>query len=125
GLMVLQFGTGSLADERDTVVTEIMGLDPVEPAVEDTTEAEDTPPQPPSQPYVLSGMARNSDQIIGHGAIFDMPAGRTGRGRAVVFTFNPMHRYLNHHDAGMVLNAILNWNDLGGGEGMSGETEGS
>ncbi len=113
GLMVLQFGTGSLADERDTVVTEIMGLDPAEPVVEDTTEAEDTPSEPPSEPYVLSGMVRNSDQIIGHGAIFDVPAGRTGEGRVVVFTFNPLHRFFNHHDAGMVLNAILNWNDLG------------
>ena len=125
GLMVLQFGTGSLADERDTVVTEIMGLETVEPEAEDTTEAEDSSSSPPSQPYVLSGMVRSSNQIIGHGAIFDVPAGRTGEGRAVVFTFNPMHRYLNHHDAGMVLNAILNWNDLGGGGGMMGETGGS
>jgi hypothetical protein len=70
-------------------------------------------------------MVRNSDQIIGQGAIFDMPAGRTGEGRAVVFTFNPLHRYLNHHDAGMVLNAILNWNDLGGGNGALRETGGS
>ena len=60
-------------------------------------------------------MVRNSDQIVGHGAIFDVPAGRNDAGRVVVFTFNPLHRYLNHHDAGMLFNAILNWNDLGGG----------
>ena len=124
GLMVLQFGTGALADERDTVVTEIMGLETVAPDVDDTTEAEDAPASP-SPPYVLSGMVRNSNQIIGQGAIFDVPAGRTGEGRAVVFTFNPLHRYLNHHDAGMLLNAILNWNDLGGADAPSAETGGS
>jgi hypothetical protein len=60
--------------------------------------------------YVLSGMVRNSDRIEGEGAIFDLPAGRANAGRVVVFTFNPMHRYLNHHDAPMLLNAIIYWN---------------
>ena len=63
-------------------------------------------------PYVLSGMVRNSDRIVGHGAVFDVPAGKNKAGRVVVFTFNPMHRYLNHHDAPMLLNAIIYWNDV-------------
>jgi hypothetical protein len=63
------------------------------------------------RPYVLSGMVRNSNQIVGHGAVFDVPAGRNDAGRVIVFTFNPLHRFLNHHDAPMVFNAILNWND--------------
>jgi hypothetical protein len=54
-------------------------------------------------------MVRNEDVIVGQGAIFDMPI---GRGHALAFTFNPLHRYLNHNDFALVLNAIINWNDL-------------
>ena len=57
--------------------------------------------------YVLSGMVKNEAKIVGQGAIFDIPV---GKGRVVSFTFNPLHRYLNHHDAPMLWNAILNWN---------------
>ncbi|MBI4502593.1 MAG: peptidase [Gemmatimonadetes bacterium] len=117
GLIVLQYGTELLADERDTVVADIMGMPK---AVGGGTGAAGavTSPAPPATekssekpPYVLSGMVRNSDQIIGQGAIFDVPVGKAGAGRAIVFTFNPLHRFLNHHDAPMVFNAILNWND--------------
>ncbi len=58
--------------------------------------------------YLLSGMVRNENQIIGHGAIFDVPV---GRGRVVAFSFNPLHRWLNHHEHPMVWNALLHWND--------------
>jgi hypothetical protein len=58
--------------------------------------------------YVLSGMVRGQDEIIGQGAIFDIPV---RRGRVIVFTFNPLHRFLNHHDFPLVWNALLNWND--------------
>lgn len=132
GTMVLQYGTRPLADERDTVVTEILGAAamPIPPAekadnvgevdagksVSDSTAAA-APTAPTSGAdrgggYVLSGMVRNSSNIIGHGAIFALRAGKNDAGRVVVFTFNPLHRYLNHQDAGFVFNAILNWNDL-------------
>src|SRR5690606_10350311 len=58
--------------------------------------------------YLLSGMVRNENQIIGHGAIFDVPV---GRGRVIAFSFNPLHRWLNHHEHPMVWNALLHWND--------------
>lgn len=58
--------------------------------------------------YLLSGMVRNENQIIGHGAIFDVPV---GRGRVIAFTFNPLHRWLNHHEHPMFWNALLHWND--------------
>ncbi len=119
-LTVLQYGTAPLADERDTVVTDIMGMPPVAPDQADETDQADSTSadeshgkSSESSQYVLSGMVRSSDEIVGHGAIFDVPAGHTGAGRVVVFTFNPLHRYLNHHDVGMLFNAILNWNDLG------------
>ncbi len=126
GLIVLQYGTEPLADEKDTVVTEIMGMERTgdvrsgdERAMEGDVAAH-RPPSPPipgtgeegrGRPYVLSGMVRNSNQIVGHGAVFDVPAGTNDAGRVIAFTFNPLHRFLNHHDAPMVFNAILNWND--------------
>ncbi|MDQ3998340.1 MAG: peptidase, partial [Gemmatimonadota bacterium] len=58
--------------------------------------------------YVMSGMVRGQDEIIGQGAIFDIPV---RRGRVIAFTFNPLHRFLNHHEFPMVWNAILHWND--------------
>ena len=125
GLMVLQYGTEPLADERDTVVTEIMGMAHTgERGRAQTSTDERARPgssalvqegggegERARQPYVLSGMVRNSNQIVGHGAVFDVPAGANDAGRVIVFTFNPLHRFLNHHDAPMVFNAILNWND--------------
>lgn len=108
--LVLQYGSGPQADERDTLVAEIVGMP-------ETAGGGNVPAQAPQSgerpaPYVLSGMVRNSDRIMGHGAVFDVPAGRNNAGRVVVFTFNPVHRYLNHHDAPMLLNAILYWNDV-------------
>jgi hypothetical protein len=47
--------------------------------------------------------------VDGKPAIIDLP---TGRGRVVIFNFNPLHRYLNHSDFRFLYNAILNWNDL-------------
>ena len=60
-------------------------------------------------PYVLSGMVKNEQAIIGHGAIFNVPV---GAGRIIAFTFDPLHRYLNLHDAPLVWNVLINWNNL-------------
>jgi hypothetical protein len=62
--------------------------------------------------YVMSGMVRGQDEIIGQGAIFDIPV---RRGRIIAFTFNPLHRFLNHHEFPMVWNSIMHWNDKPGG----------
>lgn len=103
-MMVLQYGTEQLADDRaDARPSGGLGLET--PAA---TPADTAAPARPS-PYVLSGMVRGQDQIVGQGALFDVPV---GRGRVIAFTFNPLHRYLNQHDFGMVWNALLHWNDL-------------
>jgi hypothetical protein len=115
-LIVAQYGTELLADERDTVVVDVMGMprgttSPGGAAgAAGAGSSRGAPAATEKPPYVLSGMVRNSDQIVGQGAVFDVPIGRNG-GRAIIFTFNPLHRYLNHHDAPMVFNALLNWND--------------
>jgi len=68
------------------------------------------------RPYVLSGMVRNEGAIVDEPALLDLPAGADGAGRLIAFSFNPLHRYLNHHDARLVFNALLFWNDGKPGE---------
>ena len=99
--MVMQYGTGKLKDEK-VYTGKIMGMPNYKPdslAVAASKIKDKTP-------YVLSGMVKNENVIIGQGAIFDMPV---GKGHVVSFTFNPLHRFLNQHDAPMLWNAILNW----------------
>ncbi len=99
--MVLQYGTGQLRDEK-IYTEEIMGMADYEADTTALAAEKDRP----NEKYVLSGMVRNESRIIGQGAIFDIPV---GSGRVVAFTFNPLHRFLNHHDAPMLWNAIINW----------------
>lgn len=103
GMMLLQYGSKPLKDEEE-YKGEILGM-PKKPAVK--KEEKKAPEK--NDPYVLSGMVRNENTIIGHGAIFNVPQ---GNGRVIAFTFDPLHRYLNHHDAPMVWNALINWNYL-------------
>ncbi len=101
-MMVLQYGTKPLKDEIE-YTGPIMGM----PDRKVTKEKKDEKKDPP---YVLSGMVRNEQTIIGHGGIFNVPQ---GSGRIIAFTFDPLHRFLNHHDAPLVWNALINWNQLG------------
>jgi hypothetical protein len=101
-MMVMQYGTKPLKDEVE-YTGPIMGM----PDKKLTKEKKDEKKDPP---YVLSGMVRNEQTIIGHGGIFNVPQ---GSGRIIAFTFDPLHRYLNHHDAPLVWNVLINWNHLG------------
>jgi hypothetical protein len=101
-MMVMQYGTKPLKDEVE-YSGPIMGM----PDKKLTKEKKDEKKDPP---YVLSGMVRNEQTIIGHGGIFNVPQ---GAGRIIAFTFDPLHRYLNHSDAPLVWNALINWNHLG------------
>lgn len=102
-MMVLQYGTKSLKEDEE-YNGPIMGLP-------DRKTAKETVPAKPKkeEPYVLSGMVRNEQTIVGHGGVFNVPV---GAGRLVAFTFNPLHRYINLHDAPMVWNVLINWNRL-------------
>jgi hypothetical protein len=57
-------------------------------------------------PFVVSGQAWGEENIIGRPALLDMPV---GKGHAVIFNFNPMHRDMNRGDHRLLWNAILNW----------------
>ncbi|MFN2565071.1 MAG: M14 family zinc carboxypeptidase [Gemmatimonadaceae bacterium] len=116
-LIVLQYGARRRPEERDE--GPMLGIR-VEPAARpgaaetpapDSARAASARGASSDGDYVLSGMVRGQDEIIGQGAIFDIPV---RRGRVIAFTFNPLHRFLNHHEFPMVWNAILHWNDKPG-----------
>lgn len=102
-MMLLQYGTKPLKDE-EPYTGAIMGM-PDRKVEKD--KKEDGKKEPA---YVLSGMVRNEQTIIGHGGIFNVPQ---GAGRVIAFTFDPLHRYMNHHDAPLVWNVLINWDHLG------------
>jgi zinc carboxypeptidase len=127
GMIVAQFGTRTPQDEEEPTgrffgipETPRPGAGESSPPPGVAPAADSAPPRAavPAQSgarggsgaseYVLSGMVRNQDQIIGQGAIFDVPV---GRGRVITFSFNPLHRYLNHHEFPLVWNSIMHWND--------------
>ncbi len=58
---------------------------------------------------MLSGFVHGEDEVDGKPAILDVPV---GKGRVILFAFNPLHRYLNLSDFRFVYNVLLNWNDL-------------
>jgi hypothetical protein len=101
-MLVLQYGT-KLPEKADT--GEIMG-EPGKASTPHDTTAKSTKHET-EEPYVVSGMVRGQEEIVGQGAIFDVPV---RHGHVVAFTFDPLHRYLNHHEFPMVWNAIINWN---------------
>jgi hypothetical protein len=72
------------------------------------TAPEDDAGDGQDESLVLSGMVRGAKQLEGKPAILDVPR---GRGRVILYSFNPLHRYLNLSDFGLVFNAVLHWND--------------
>jgi hypothetical protein len=104
-MILLQYGTKPLKDE-EKYMGPIMGMPDKKEEMKKEDKKEDAKKDPP---YVLSGMVRNEQTIIGQGTIFNVPV---GSGRVIAFTFDPLHRFLNHHDAPLVWNALINWNFL-------------
>lgn len=105
-MILLQYGTKPLKDE-EKYTGPIMGMPDRKEEIKKEDKKDDSKKE---IPYVLSGMVRNEQTIIGHGTIFNVPV---GSGRVIAFTFDPLHRYLNHHDAPLVWNVLINWDHLG------------
>ena len=59
--------------------------------------------------FLLSGYIEGQDTLEKSAAILDIP--RNAGGRVILYSFNPLHRFLNHGDHNFVYNALLNWND--------------
>lgn len=120
GRVVLQFGTKKPEGEEDeddkkkgsAPGIEVEDLDaPAAPATPATSTSLAKTPEKKKDDgrLVLSGLARGQEALDGKPAILDLPA---GKGRVILFAFNPLHRYLNLADFRFVYNALLNWNDL-------------
>ncbi|PCJ27078.1 MAG: peptidase [SAR86 cluster bacterium] len=77
---------------------------------EDEANDSDDEESTPKPPLVISGgIVQGADRIDGQPAIVSKSL---DDGHIVLFSWNPMHRHVNHHDHAFVYNAILNWNDL-------------
>lgn len=61
-------------------------------------------------PFMLTGYVSGQQQMQKQGVVLDVP--RHKGGRVILYSFNPLHRHLNHGDHNYVFNAILNWNDF-------------
>ncbi|MFL6193916.1 MAG: M14 family zinc carboxypeptidase [Thermoanaerobaculia bacterium] len=105
--VVVQFGTRKPEGEEDE------DKDKAKKGIEeedmDAPEAKAKPEKKVDERLVLSGFVRGEDAVNGKPAILDVPA---GKGRVILFSFNPLHRFLNLSDFRFVYNALLNWNDL-------------
>ncbi len=104
-LMVLQYGTKPLKDEIE-YTGKILGE---KKAGKEEAKKEEKTKKEKDPDYVISGMVRNENAIVGQGAIFNVPL---GEGHVVFFTFNPLERYMNHHDSSMLWNVMINWDHL-------------
>ncbi|MFL6293788.1 MAG: M14 family zinc carboxypeptidase [Thermoanaerobaculia bacterium] len=110
GWAVLQFGTKQVPEEEEKkespaeeeIEVEDADVDEEQPAVKKLETPED-------KRLVLSGFVQGEEQVDGKPAVLDVPV---GKGRVVLFAFNPLHRYLNLSDFRLVYNVLLNWNDL-------------
>lgn len=108
-LVVAQYGTEKAEDEQEYTGA-ILGREKIEGVKNTPDEKSDSKEAIKKEDrYVISGMVRNEKTIIGQAAIINVPL---EKGRVVYFTFNPLNRYLNHHDAALLWNALISWNHL-------------
>jgi hypothetical protein len=49
-----------------------------------------------------------------------VPRAVNGRGRVLLFANNPIYRWQNHGEFGMVFNSLINWNDVAPACGVGG-----
>jgi hypothetical protein len=68
----------------------------------------------PAGDVFMSGFVSHPAQLGGQAALVTMPV---GRGYAVLFGFNPLHRFQNHGNFALVWNALMHWDQLGHGLG--------
>ena len=116
--VVLQFGTKKPEGEEDENDEKEKKASPAAGIEVEDLDAAAAPAPAAAKPkpdkkedgrLVLSGLARGQDALDGKPAILDLPE---GKGRVILFAFDPLHRYLNLADFRFVYNALLNWNDL-------------
>jgi hypothetical protein len=99
--VVLQFGTKSPEDEEEEDYTLAYGV-----LQEEKKPATEEKPQGEKVKLLRGGLLRGGEVLDGTAAVIDAPL---GKGRVVLFAFNPMYRWMNQVDFSFVYNAILDW----------------
>jgi hypothetical protein len=113
GHTIMQFGSKTWADvEREAdqkadVAVEGKPLKAPTEGAEGEPEAKATKAEKP--PLARSGVVERPEGIEHQPALLDVPV---GKGRVVLFSWNPMHRHQNEHDFAFVTNALLFFNDF-------------
>lgn len=103
GMVVMQYGTQTMAEaEREADKKADIPVD--EPG-----DPESPTPSQSEGLLALSGLVKDPDLLQRRPAILDVPV---GKGRVLMYTFNPLHRYQNHHDIPFLTNALLFYNDF-------------
>jgi len=62
---------------------------------------------------VISGLMTGADSLKSRPFAVDVPNALKGKGRVIMFANNPIYRWQNHGEFGMIFNSIINWNDAG------------
>ena len=60
--------------------------------------------------FLVTGFVSGRKELERKAVVLDIP--RHAGGRVVLYSFNPLHRFLNHGDHNYVFNALLHWNDF-------------
>jgi hypothetical protein len=63
----------------------------------------------PQDQVYMSGFVSHPGQLAGRPALVTLPV---GQGQAVLFGFNPLHRFMNHGNFALVWNTLLHWDNL-------------
>jgi len=102
-----------VADNQRSHVSLQFGNKIVPEPFEDEKEKEDSKEKDKKKkapPLVRSGAILSGKQVMdGAPALLNE---NVGDGQVILFSWNPLHRNINHHDHAFFYNAVLHWNDL-------------
>ena len=85
------------------------GVESAVVASDEDDDSEGDAKQDALPPLCLSGVVKDPSVLERWPALLDVPV---GRGRVLFFSWNPLHRYQNHHDFGFLTNALLFHDDF-------------
>jgi hypothetical protein len=100
GAVVLQWGTKLRKEDREDESPEALA-DLTKEQRDVREKAKKDEPK-----MLVSGALKGEDDLEGRPAVLDFAV---GKGRVIVFNFNPVHRDLNRSDHRLLWNALLNW----------------
>ena len=107
--IVVQYGTAPLRDDEEDEDDDGSAEEESDESDGDDSPEEDKP-EKKDEKFLLSGYVSGESELEKKGAVLDVP--RNAGGRVILYSFNPLHRHLNHGDHNYLYNALLHWNDF-------------